>query len=236
MKKGLHRMHVAKAWSLCLAVLAAASVPAWSADDLAAVYARMDQAAPKFKGLRADMTRVSHTAVINENATDTGSIVVKTPKPREYKMLIHIQKPDEKLVQVSGTTAEIYLPKAKEVQVINFGKGKKAEVEQFLRLGFGTNSKELQDGYTVTLGGAETVAGEKTTRIVLVPKSADIANMFPKFELWISDATGISVQQKMYEKGGNYTLATYPNMKLDANIPDSAVKLNVPKGVTRRPI
>jgi outer membrane lipoprotein-sorting protein len=229
-------MRVFKAWSLCLAAAAAASAPVWGADDLAAVFARMDQAAPKFKGLRSDMKRVSHTAVINEDSTDTGTIVVKAPKPREYRMLIHVQKPDEKMVQVSGTTAEIYLPKAKEVQIINFGKGRKAEVEQFLRLGFGTNSKELREAYTVTYGGPETVAGEKTSRIVLVPKSQDVANMFPKFELWISDTTGISVQQKMYEKGGNYTLATYPNMKLDANVPDSDVKLNVPKGVTRRPV
>ena len=227
-------MQVCKAWSLRLAVAAAMCASAGAADDLAAVFARMDQAAPKFKGLRADMKRVSHTAVLKEDSTDTGTIVVKSPKPRDYRMLIRFQKPDEKVLQVSNNTAEVYLPKANEVQVYNFGKGRKAEVEQFLRLGFGTNSKELREGYTVTFGGAETVAGEKATRIVLMPKSAELANMFPKFELWISDATGISIQQKMYEKGGNYTLATYSNMKLDGNISDSEVKLNLPKGVTRR--
>jgi len=71
---------------------------------------------------------------------------------------------------------------------------------------------------------------------VLAPKSSEVGNMFQKFELWISDATGISVQQKMYEKGGNYTLATYPNMKLDPNVSDSEVKQNPPRGVTRRSI
>ena len=88
----------------------------------------------------------------------------------------------------------------------------------------------------MTYGGAETVAGQKATRIVLVPKSKDLAAKFSKFELWIPDATGISIQQKIYEPGGNYTIATYPNMKLDSNIPESAVKLNLPKGVTRRPL
>src|SRR4051794_7065378 len=131
MKRKSHRMLVSKL-SLPLAVATLLGSAAWGADDLAAVLARMDQAAPKFKGLRADMKRVSHTAVINEDSTDTGTIVVKSPKPHDYRMLIHIEKPDEKIVGVSGTTAEIYLPKAKEVQVINFGKGHKAEVEQFL--------------------------------------------------------------------------------------------------------
>ena len=226
-------MRVSKA-CLCLAAAAILSPAARAADDLAAVYARMDQAAPKFKGMRADMKKVSHTAVLNEDNTDTGKIVVKVPKPRDFRMRANFEQPDKKVVWVSGTTAEMYLPKANEVQVYNFGKGHKAEVEQFLRLGFGSSSKELREAYTVTYGGPETVAGEKTTRIVLVPKSAEVANMFPKFELWISDATGISVQQKMHEKGGNYTLATYPNMKLDANIPDSEVKFTPPKGATRR--
>src|ERR1041384_7895030 len=146
------------------------------------------------------------------------------------------EKPDKKAIGVAGSVVDMYYPKTNEVQSYNFGKGHKAEVEQFLRLGFGSNSKELQDAYTVTYGGPETVAGQKATRIVLAPKSAELAATFPKFELWISDATGISIQQKIYEQGGNYSLATYPNMKLDPNIPDSAVKLVLPKGVNRTPL
>jgi outer membrane lipoprotein-sorting protein len=223
--------------ALCVAALASSigALP-WSAqaaDDLAPVFAKMDEAAPKFKGMRADMKKVSHTAVINEDATDVGSIVVKVPKPHDYRMLMTFDKPDEKLVGVAGTKIEVYLPKAREVQEYD-AKGHKAEVEQFLKLGFGSNSKELRDSFTVTYGGEETVAGEKTWRIVLAPKSQDVANMFTKFELWISQKTGISVQQKMYEKGGNYSLATYPNMKPDANVKDSEVKLVLPAGVTRR--
>ena len=222
-------------WKI-LAATAVLTTSLWGADDLAAVFARMDQAAPKFKGMRADMKRVSHTAVMNDDSTETGTIVVKVPKPHEYRMLINFREPDQKMVGIVGTTAEMFLPKANEVQVCNFGKGRKGEIEQFLRLGFGSNSKEILDAYTVTYGGPETVAGEKSTRIVLVPKSADVANMFPKFELWIADSNGISVQQKMYEKGGNYTLATYPKMKLESNISDSEVKLNLPKGATRRSV
>jgi outer membrane lipoprotein-sorting protein len=209
---------------------------AFAADDLAAVFARMDQAAPKFKGMRAEMKKVSHTAAINVDETDLGSIVVKVPKPHEFHMLIDFQQPDKKAVEIAGTTVQMYYPKTNEVQIYNFGKGHKAEVEQFLKLGFGSTSKELRDAYTVTYGGPDTVAGEKATRIVLVPKSADLAAQFPKFELWISDTTGISIQQKVYEQGGNYSIATYSNMKLDPNIPDSAVKLNLPKGVTRIPL
>jgi outer membrane lipoprotein-sorting protein len=207
---------------------------AFATDDLDAVFARMDKAAPMFKGLRADIKKVAHTAVINEDTVDIGTIIVKAPKPHEFHMLVDLQQPDKKSVGINGTIVEMYYPKANEVQIYNVGKGHKAELEQFLRLGFGSNSKEIRDAYNVTYGGAETVAGQKASRIVLVPKSPDLVAMYPKFELWIADANGISIQQKIYEQGGNYTVATYPNMKLDSNIPDSAVKLNLPKGVTRR--
>jgi outer membrane lipoprotein-sorting protein len=218
-----------------LGVLALAFVSAsWCADDLASVFAKMDQAAPKFKGMRADVKRLSHVALINEDTVDTGTVVVRVPKPHDYHMLIDFQQPDKKTVEVSGTLVRIYYPKAKEVQEKNLGKENRGVVEQFLKLGFGSNSKELKDSFTVTYGGPETIEGQKTGRIVLIPKSKDLAATYPKFELWISDATGISIQQKIYEPGGNYTVATYPNMKLDNNIPESAVKLNLPKGVTHR--
>lgn len=200
-------------------------------DMLQMVYGRMDQASAKFKGLKADMRKVSHTAVINEENVDVGTIVVRAPKPHDLRMLIDIQKPDRKTVLISGTKVDMYLPKAGIVQEFDFGKHNRGQVEQFLLLGFGSNSKDLQNGYSVKLGGPDPVASEPATRIELIPKSKDLAAQFPKFELWISDQTGISVQQKVYEPDGSYSLATYTKMQLNVNIPESDVKLNLPPGV-----
>ena len=200
-------------------------------DSLQPVFNRMDQAAVKFKGLRADMNKLTHTAVINHDDIDVGKIVVKLPKPHDFHMLIDIQEPDKKTVQISGTKVDFFYPKTNTVQEFDLGKSHRGQVEQFLRLGFGSNSKDLLDAYTVTYGGPETVADQKTSRIELIPKNKDLAAQFPKFELWISDQTGISVQQKMYEPGGSYSLATYTNMQIVPNIPESEVRLSLPKGV-----
>ena len=193
----------------------------------------MDRASTNFKGLKADTRKVSHTAVINEDSVDMGTIVVKVPKPHELRMLIDFHPPDEKKVRIDGTKVEIYYPKTNIVQEFDLGKNHRSQMEQFLRLGFGSNSKDLQDAYKISLGGPETVNGEATTRIELIPKSKDLVAQFPKFELWISDKTGISVQQKMYQPGGDYSMATYTNMQINPNISDSALSLNLPKGVTR---
>ena len=193
----------------------------------------MDRASTNFKGLKADTRKVSHTAVINEDSVDMGTIVVKVPKPHELRMLIDFHPPDEKKVRIDGTKVEIYYPKTNIVQEFDLGKNHRSQMEQFRRLGIGSNSKDLLDAYKISLGGPETVNGEATTRIELIPKSKDLVAQFPKFELWISDKTGISVQQKMYQPGGDYSMATYTNMQINPNISDSALSLNLPKGVTR---
>jgi len=69
-------------------------------------------------------------------------------------------------------------------------------------LGFGSNSKDLESAYSIRLGGPETVAGQEATRLELIPKSPDVLAHLKRVDLWISDAMGIAVQQKLYETGG----------------------------------
>lgn len=227
-------MHLSKCRPVRLFTLATAACLTFGAsaanNSLQAVFTRMDQAAAQFKGLTADMKQLSHDGAIGEEETYTGTIVVKDPKPHDVHMLIDFKQPDAKTVEVAGTKVQIYYPKAQEVQVLNFGRQSRAQMEQFLKLGFGSTSHDIQDGFTVQYGGPEKINGVNTTRIVLTPKSPDLKAQFPELELWISDTTGIALQQKMYQPGKTYNLATYSNMKLNPNIPDSAVKLNYPKG------
>jgi outer membrane lipoprotein-sorting protein len=94
-------------------------------------------------------------------------------------------------------------------------------------LGFGSDSAELRNSYKLELGGPETVAGQKTVRLVLTPKSADVLAQLTKVELWISDTLGIAVQQKFWEPGDDYILATYRNVKLYPSPPE--LKWDIPK-------
>jgi outer membrane lipoprotein-sorting protein len=216
-------------------LLAAAAVPAASAADLlAATLARMDRTAAGFRSLSADIRRVSHVDVINEDTVDTGSILVKRLKPRDIRYLVDFQSPpNPKKVLLSGHTVQIYYPNGKRVEEYDLGKSRGA-MDKFLLLGFGSNSKELESAYSIKLGGAETVAGQKTTRIDLTPRSQDVAAQITKVQLWISDADGIALQQKLFQPGGDYSLATYTNMKVNPQIADTALKLDLPRDVQRQ--
>ena len=179
--------------------------------------AKMDQAAATFKDLSADLSRTHHTAV----------------KPHELLMRFDIQKPDPRQVSLDARHAQVYFPKTQTVQIYDIAKYKRL-ADQLLLLGFGTTSKELAAAYTIALGGPEVLNDQKMTRIDLTPKSGE--THLTKVELWISDTTGIPLQQKLYwpgPNGGDYDLATYSNMKVNTNLSENAVKLNLPPNVKR---
>jgi len=203
-----------------------------AAGPLETTLARVDQSAAMFRDLTADLKKTHHVGVINEDTEDSGVIYLKRSKSNVTLMRFDIQRPDPKQVAVDTREAQIYYPKSNIVQVYDIAKYKK-QADLLLLLGFGTTSRELQSAYMVSYGGPEALNGQNTTRIELRPKS-DAAHL-SKVELWISETTGFPVQQKLYwgADGGDYDVAAYSKMKVNSNVPDSAVKLELPKSVKR---
>jgi outer membrane lipoprotein-sorting protein len=197
---------------------------------LESTMSKMDKSAAAFKDLTADLSRTHHTAVINEDTVDSGEIFIKRTRPHELLMRFDIAQPDPRQIAVDSHRAEIYFPKSQTVQIYDIGKYKKL-ADLILLLGFGTTSKELAASYTIRLGGEEAAGDQKITRLELTPKSDE--THLKRVDLWISDATGVPVRQKLYWPGDDYDVATYSNMKTNGNLPDAALKLDLPKGVKR---
>jgi outer membrane lipoprotein-sorting protein len=203
------------------------------AGDQEAVLDRVDRAGAAFRGMSAHLRRLSHTAVINEDNVDSGTILLKRAHRRDLRMLIDLTEPDPRTVAFQGHTLEIYYPKAATVQEIDVGNGKdRALLEQFFLLGFGTSRAELQASYNLRLVGPDTLGGQKTEILELIPKSKEVLQHLTKLEMWVAE-NGYPVQQKFYLKGADYQLATYSDMKINPDLPDSALKLKTPKNVKR---
>jgi len=203
---------------------------AGGADELEATFARMDRASATFKGLSADVTRASHNALLNEDDTASGTMAVRRTRSHELRALVDILRPDAKKVLLTGHKVQMYFPKTNTVQMIDLDKKGSKMIDQFLLLGFDSSSGEIRSAYKVELAGAETVAGQKTVRLVLTPKAQDVLARLTKVELWISDTLGIAVQQKFWEPDGDYELATYTNVKLNP-VPQE-LKWDIPRNAT----
>jgi outer membrane lipoprotein-sorting protein len=189
----------------------------------------MDLEARDFHQITAKLKKIEFTAVVDDTATETGQMWLRRTG-KTVTMRVEIAKPQPKSIGVESSSAEIYYPRMNTVQIYDLGKAG-ALVDQFLALGFGSSGKNLQANYSVTLGGEETVSGEKTTRLLLVPKAAKVLEQIKQVELWIPLTAGHPVQQKVTEPGGNYYLFTYSDLKLNPGLPASAFSLNLPPDV-----
>jgi outer membrane lipoprotein-sorting protein len=198
-------------------------------DSLEATFSRMDQAAATFKGLTADIRQQSHTEVVDKDDVQEGNIAVKRVKPKDTRIRINFTKPEVKVYAIGGGKFWSFVPKTQEAQEADLGNSKDI-VNQFMLLAFGSNSSELRAAYSVKLGGPGLLNGEKVTRLEMVPKSEEILKHVKRCDMWIS-VKGMTLQQKFFEAGGDYVLATYSHLTLVPNLPDSAVKLELPRGV-----
>jgi len=216
------------AGTIVLGVSASASAP-----SAAPVLARMDRAAEKFQSMSAKVTMVTHTDVINENTTETGTVLIKKDGKSRVHALIEFQEPPNarRTLSLAGKTAQIYFPKINTVQIYDLGKYREV-AEQFVTLGFGTSGRELAEGYIVNVLGQETLLGKPVLRLELIPKSDEIKKFVNRLELWIPEnGDAYPVQEKYYSPSNDYHLATYNDLKINPPLRGDALKLRLAPGV-----
>lgn len=230
---GAHPIHVVLRLALPIAVaigMTALTLAAQSPDPLAGAFARMDKTALQFKAVTADIKRDVYTVVIDDHEKDTGTIKAKRDKSHDTRMLIEFTGADARKISVDGVTIRVYTPKIKTAQEYDIRKGL---VDQFLLLGFGVSSADLKEHYEVTSLGTVKLDTENTLHLQLIPKSTDVLKNLKKAELWISDTSGLPVQEKLFTStSGDYELIAYSNVKLNPSLSDGDLKLKYPKGVT----
>ena len=210
----------------CLFILSTAL----SADPLTDVYARIDKAAPAFKAMSADVKDDDYTSIVQDHDIHQGTIKLKREKSGT-SMLIDFTGAGARTIALEGTTLRVYYPNTKQEQVWDVA-NKRSLIDEFLLLGFGATSPDIRREYDVSYVGAEAVAGQPASRIKLVPKAPDVLKQLKSAELWISDSSGLPVQQRFVtSSAGDYKLVTYSNMKANPSLSDTDLRLKPPKGV-----
>lgn len=195
--------------------------------------ARMDKAAEKFQAMSARVMMMTHTDVINENTTESGSILIKRDGKNRVQALIEFQEPPNarRTLSLSGKNAQIYFPKINTVQIWNLGRYREV-AEQFVTIGFGTSGRELADGYSVSVLGEETLSGRPVVRLQLTPKAEEVRKFVTRLELWIPETgDAYPMQEKYYSPSNDYHLATYSDLKINPPLKGDALKLKFPSGV-----
>lgn len=199
------------------------------ADSLEGVLARMDAAAPQFKSMSATIKVKDYQKRWDESDEKNGTVHMRLTRNGPEGVWDFTGK-DSQTVSLSGHEARVYKPKAKLQQVYEAGKHA-AVMQETLLLGFGARSADLGKNFDIALGGPDTVAGKPCTRIQLTPKKKDVQDFYTKIDLWIPDGETNPVQEKIWTgTKGDYQLATYSDVKINPNLPDSAFQFKPPAG------
>ena len=195
---------------------------------------RLDSAASRFQSMTATVTYLTHTEVIDENTTETGSVLMKRVAPGEVQGLINFTAPNQRSVTFEKRSVQIYFPKINTLQVYDLEKHGE-QLDKFLMIGFGTSGSELAKDYNMTLLGTEAVTGtpgSQAIRLELIPKSGEAREYVKKVELWIPDhGDPYPLREKITEPSGDSRTMTYGDLKINPPLQPEALKLKLPPGV-----
>ena len=213
----------------CCAAAVASGIP--QSPAVKDVLSRLDQAAKAFHSTSARISWTKHTAVLNDNSTQTG-MAYRAKTAKGLLGRIDIATPEKKGFAFEGRMVQIYYPNIKEVDIYDAGVHGE-QLEQFLMLGFGTSGAELEKSYEVRLAGTETVNGEKAVHLELTPKSGEARKLVKQVDLWISEKGNYPVQEKVLEPSGDYNLVSFSDVQINPPLKDSDLKLQLPAGVKK---
>ncbi len=213
-------------WLAALGLFSAAQTKDPAAlDD---VLKKMDAASASFQSAQADFVWNQYQKVVDETDTQTGTVYYRRAG-KEIEMMAEIKEPDRKFVLYKGGKLQVYQPKIDQVTEYPTG-GNRNEIESYLVLGFGGSGQELKNTFEVSYEGEETIDNIATAKLQLEPKSEKVRNgYFSKAFIWIDLSRGISVQQQFLQAQGDYRLAKYSNIRINAKIGNDVFQLKTTK-------
>ena len=191
---------------------------------------RMDDAGKRLRSLSANLEYTKVTVLVNDKSTEEGRLFFsKSGKNKGTEICIQMEQPESKIVLLKKNKAEIYMPKINQVQEFNLEQ-KTDLVEEFLLLGFGTETGDMRKAYDVKFLKEEELGGETTAVLELTPRKQNIASRLTKIQMWVSEDSWMPAQQQFFEPSGDYLIARYNAVKVNLKLPGSTFEIHPAPG------
>jgi outer membrane lipoprotein-sorting protein len=216
---------------LLASVMALALAPPASArkhhTEIGEILSDTNEAAKRLKTVTANMDYTKVTVLVDDKSTESGQLFFRKGKTTEIR--IAFDKPESKILLFRRNKGEIYLPKINQIQEYDLGQ-KSDMVQQFLLLGFGTDTSELRKAYNIKYIQEDDLEGDATVLLELSPRTATVATQIAKIQIWVNEESWLPAQQKFFESGGDYLIAHYSSVKVNKVLHGSDFELNAAPG------
>jgi len=198
---------------------------------LTGILNKMEKAHQDLKSLKAEMVLQKTNTQIGVTDSEYGQLLYKPGAAKsKQKLRIEYTKPSKDIAVVDGDNFTFYQPRINQAfkgLASRLSKGKQGGFTQFITIGLNGSLKSTSGKYNVSFVKDEAVNGVMTSVLRLTPKSND---QFTSIEIWVNQQSSFPVQFRGTERNGDLTMVTLKNLQLNANVPDSAFAVNLPKG------
>ena len=224
-------MRVMLAGALAFSLAPSAPARKGKHTDVAEILARMKDASKGLQTVTANLEYTKVTVLVDDKSTQSGQFYFRKGKMPDIR--IDFQKPEPKTFLFRKNKGEIYLPKINQIQEYNLEQ-KGDILQEFLLLGFGTDTGELSKVYDVKYLQEEDIGSDTNVVLELTPRKRNVAAQISKIQLWVSEESWLPTQQKFFESGGDYAIAHYSSVKVNwKKLPASTFELKAPPTAKR---
>jgi outer membrane lipoprotein-sorting protein len=198
--------------------------------DLSEILSHMDAAAGNLKTVSTNLEYTKVTVLVDDKAVQSGQLYYRRGKGTD--ILIDFKKPEPKTIAFRKDRGEIYNPKINQIDEFNL-EGKSGMVEQFLLLGFGTETERIKKDYDLKFLKEENLDRDITVVLELTPRSETTRAQLTKIQLWVSEESWLPMQQKFFQPGGDYLMARYTNVVVNRPLSNATFIIRAPSDVKR---
>ncbi len=197
---------------------------------LTGILNKMEKAHLDLKSLKAELVMENTNTQIGITDSVFGQLLYKPGASKsKQKLRIDYTKPSKDIIAVDGDNFTFYQPRIKQALkglTSKVSKSKQSGLWQFIEIGLSGSLGSASGRYNISFVKDETVSGVATSVLRLTPKSS---GQFTSIDIWVSQQNWLPMQWKVAERNGDLIVVALRNLQLNANVPDAAFAVNLPK-------
>jgi len=140
------------------------------------------------------------------------------------------ETPNKNVLLVDGNWLYMYDPTASQVTKTSLSKNKD-RLEPFMRLGFSTTGRDLDDDFLITFSGEGKIGDRRTLSLELTPKRDKVRAVVSKIEIAFDQASWLPVRQIISHTSGTKSVTvSYTGIARNLDLNPKLFRSDWPRG------
>ncbi len=157
--------------------------------------------------------------LFDEVKVSTGTILYKAPRRMIWKYV----EPDKTQMRILPDSVEYYFPELEQIEV--YPTEKDGGASHFF-FAFESSGEQLKKRFDVSIGRA----GERLTRVDLLPRTESTASQLLGLTLWLDDADYLPRRIVVREISGDTTEIELSEIRVNETVGDGELEFDAPEG------